>query len=93
MITNLELLDERREEALVRLAVQKQRIERYYNRRANLRHFNIGDLVLTRVTLHTRNLNEGKLGPNWKGPYRVIRITGKGSYKHEAGNGVQLPNN
>jgi len=42
MNTNLELLDERREDALVWLAAQKQQIERYYNRRANLRHLNSG---------------------------------------------------
>ncbi|XP_070049329.1 uncharacterized protein [Nicotiana tomentosiformis] len=36
MSMSLELLDERREAALVRLAAQNQRIERYYNRRANL---------------------------------------------------------
>ncbi|XP_070047069.1 uncharacterized protein [Nicotiana tomentosiformis] len=36
MNMRLDLTDERREATLVRLAAQKQRIERYYNRRANL---------------------------------------------------------
>nr|XP_016468164.1 PREDICTED: uncharacterized protein LOC107790720 [Nicotiana tabacum] len=93
MVTSLELLDERGEAYLVWLAAQKQRIERYYYRRAILRYFKIGDLVLRKVTLHTRNLNEGKLGSNWEGLYRVIGITGKGSYKLVARNDVQLPNN
>jgi len=53
MNMSLELLDERREAALVRLAAHKQRIERYYNRRTNLRYFKIGDLVLRKVTLNT----------------------------------------
>nr|XP_009788817.1 PREDICTED: uncharacterized protein LOC104236569 [Nicotiana sylvestris] len=38
MTTALELLDEKREAALVRMAAKKQRIERYYNRRTNLRY-------------------------------------------------------
>ncbi|XP_019258537.1 PREDICTED: uncharacterized protein LOC109236774 [Nicotiana attenuata] len=81
MNTSLELLDERREATLVRLAAQKQQIKRYYIRRANLRYFNIGELVLRKVTLSTQNPNEGKLGPNWEGPYRILEVTGKGSYK------------
>ncbi|XP_019250945.1 PREDICTED: uncharacterized protein LOC109229848 [Nicotiana attenuata] len=87
--TILELLDERHEVALIRLATQKQRIERYYNRRAILRYFNVGDLVLRKVTLNPRNPNEGKLGPNWVGPYKILEVTGKGSYKLEMMNGEQ----
>jgi len=44
------------------MAAQRQKIERYYNKRTNLRYFGIGDLVLRKVTLNTRNPNEGKLG-------------------------------
>nr|XP_033514454.1 uncharacterized protein LOC117279104 [Nicotiana tomentosiformis] len=36
MLVNLELLDECRDLAHVRMAAQKQRMERYYNRRAKL---------------------------------------------------------
>ncbi|XP_075087524.1 uncharacterized protein LOC142169551 [Nicotiana tabacum] len=36
MLVNLELLDERRDLAHIRMAPQKQRTERYYNRRVNL---------------------------------------------------------
>ena len=49
----------------------EQRIARYKNLKARQydamvkpRHFNIGDLVLKRVTLATRNPTYGKLGPN-----------------------------
>ncbi|XP_070057585.1 uncharacterized protein [Nicotiana tomentosiformis] len=43
--TNLKL-EERRDWTHVRMAAQKQRMEQYYNRRANLRYFKVGDLVL-----------------------------------------------
>nr|XP_016482971.1 PREDICTED: uncharacterized protein LOC107803720 [Nicotiana tabacum] len=64
MNTNLELIDEKREAMLDRMVMQKQRIERYYNRRTNLRHFGIRDLVLRKVILNTRDPNKGKLGQN-----------------------------
>ncbi|XP_070046912.1 uncharacterized protein [Nicotiana tomentosiformis] len=71
MLVNLELLDKHRDLAHIRIVAQKQRLERYYNRRANLRYFKVGDLVLRKVTQNTRELNAGKLGPMWEGPYRV----------------------
>ncbi|XP_070004407.1 uncharacterized protein LOC142163409 [Nicotiana tabacum] len=90
MLVNLELLDERRDLAHIRMAAQKQRIERYYNRRANLRYFKVGDLVLRKVTQNTWELNAGKLGPAWEGPYQVSTVTGKGSYELETQNGEKL---
>ncbi|XP_070057444.1 uncharacterized protein [Nicotiana tomentosiformis] len=83
MLVNLELLDECRDLAYVRMAAQKQRIEWYYNRRDNLRYFKVEDLVLRKVTQSTRELNAGKLGPIWEGPYRVSADTRKGSYELE----------
>ncbi|XP_070031766.1 uncharacterized protein [Nicotiana tomentosiformis] len=50
MLINLEFLEECRKLAHVRLAAQKQRMERYYNQRTNLRYFKVGDLVLRKVT-------------------------------------------
>ncbi|XP_070025390.1 uncharacterized protein [Nicotiana sylvestris] len=93
MTTALKLLDEKREASLIQIAAQKKKIERYYNRRTNLRYVGIGDLVLKKVTLNTRNINEGKLGQNWEGPYRVLGIVGKGSYKLGTMEGEQLPSN
>ncbi|XP_070012886.1 uncharacterized protein [Nicotiana sylvestris] len=63
MLINFELLEERRDMSRVRMEAQKQRMERYYNRRANLRYFKVGDLVMRKVTQNARELNAGKLGP------------------------------
>ncbi|XP_070049792.1 uncharacterized protein [Nicotiana tomentosiformis] len=93
MLINLELLEEHMDLARVRMVAQKQRMERYYNRRANFRYFKVGDLVLRKVTQNTRELNAGKLGPMWEGPYRISAITGKGSYEVENQNGDKLPSN
>ncbi|XP_009621359.2 uncharacterized protein [Nicotiana tomentosiformis] len=93
MMVQLELLDERRDLAHIKMVAQKQRMEKYYNRRANLYYFKVDDLVLRKVTQKTRDLNAGKLGPTWEGPYRVSAVTGKGSYELENQDGVKLPSN
>ncbi|XP_075087812.1 uncharacterized protein LOC142169796 [Nicotiana tabacum] len=91
MLINLELLEGCRDLAYVRKVAQKR--ERYYNRRANFRFFKEGDLVLRKVTQNTRELNAGKLGPTWEGPYRILAVTRKGSYELENQNGDKLPSN
>ncbi|XP_070039114.1 uncharacterized protein [Nicotiana tomentosiformis] len=93
MLINLELLEERRDLAHVRMAAQKQRMERYYNQRTNLRFFRVGDLVLRKVTQNTRELNVDKLASTWEGPYRVSAITGKWSYELENRNRDKFPSN
>ncbi|XP_070040705.1 uncharacterized protein [Nicotiana tomentosiformis] len=77
MRTNLNLLEERREAPLIRMAAQKHMIERYYNKKANMRYFKIGDFVLKKVFQSTKAANAGKLSPNLEGPYRVLSIIGK----------------
>ena len=54
------------------------------------KYFNIGDLILKRVSLATKDPAYGKLGPNWEGPYRVINSKRRGSYYLEALNGLKL---
>ncbi|XP_070030059.1 uncharacterized protein LOC142166989 [Nicotiana tabacum] len=83
ILVNLELLDKRTNLAHIRMETQKQRIKRYNNRRANLRYFKVGDFVLRKVTQNTQEVNTGKLGTTWEGPYKVSFVTGKVSYKLE----------
>ena len=45
---------------------------KYHDALVKPRHFNIGDLVLKRISLATEDPAHGKLGPNWEGLYRVI---------------------
>ena len=47
----------------------------YNNKRVKLRQLGIGDLVLRKVTTAIKDPNQGKLGPTWEGPYRVILET------------------
>jgi hypothetical protein len=88
---DLDLLEERRNLATVRLASYQQRIKREHDKNINHRVFRIGDLVLRKVMANTRRPNEGKLGPNWEGPYKVISPAGAGSYRLEDLEGKPIP--
>ena len=69
---NLDLIDEVWMDAEQRIARYKNLMARQYDAMVKPRCFNIGDLVLKRVSLATKNPAHGKLGPNWEEPYRVI---------------------
>ena len=51
----LDLIEERREEAQLRNAAYQQRATRYFNKRVRDRKFGVGDLILRRVFLATRD--------------------------------------
>ncbi|XP_075645277.1 uncharacterized protein LOC142616282 [Castanea sativa] len=87
---DLDLIDELRIDAEQRTARYKNLMTRQYDAMVKPKHFNIGDLVLTRVSLATKNPAHGKLGPNWEGPYRVIYCKRQGSYYLEALDGRKL---
>lgn len=52
---NLDCLHELRTEASQRIAKYQQKMVSYYNQRLKLTKFNIGDLVLRKVTLATKD--------------------------------------
>ena len=52
---NLDCLDESRDRASRKMAEYQQKMFEYYNKSVKLRRLNIGDLVLRKVTLTTKN--------------------------------------
>lgn len=80
MRLNLDLLQERREEAAIREAKYKAKVERYYNRRVRPVIFKPGEFVYRRNEA-SRVEDQRKLGPKWEGPYRVTEAYQNGSYK------------
>ena len=66
---NLDYLDEVRNKASSRMTKYQQKMVEYYNKRVKLKQLDIGDLILHKVTLATRDSAQGKLGPTWEGPY------------------------
>ena len=77
---NLDLIEEKRENAMVQLAYYQQKLKQRYDFNIKLRPLTSSDLVLWRVVGTVKNPTWGKLGPNWEGPYRITSETGIGAY-------------
>ena len=69
---HLGLLQEKRDWVQITKSAYQERVAKYFNRKVKPRSFQVGDLVLFKVTLATKDTTKRKLAPNWKGPYKVI---------------------
>ena len=74
----------------MRFAAYKQQVKKCFDKKVRPRSFQVGDLVLREVSLATRNPKEGKLGPNWEGPYVVKSQTRLGAYRLKTVEGTDL---
>ncbi|XP_072087217.1 uncharacterized protein [Arachis hypogaea] len=86
-----DLIDKERSIAHVRELALKQRISLRYNHGVIKREFASDDLVLRRNDIGAPTPGEGKLTPNWEGPYRIKAAIGRGAYKLERLNGDEIP--
>ena len=77
---NLDLIEEKRENAMVQLAYYQQKLKQGYDANVKLRPLTPGDLVLRKVVGAAKNPAWGKLWPNWEGPYRITSQAGIGAY-------------
>ena len=77
---SLDLIEEKRENAMVQLAYYQQKLKQGYDANVKLRSLTPGDLVLRKVVDVAKNPVWGKLGPNWKRPYRITSEAGIGAY-------------
>ncbi len=88
---NLDLIDKVREMTETRMKRYQENMACHYNAKVKPRQFSIGDLVLRKVTLATKDPIQGKLGPNWERPYKVVKIRRQGTYHLEDANRRRLP--
>ncbi|XP_075645000.1 uncharacterized protein LOC142615988 [Castanea sativa] len=79
-----DLIDKVRMDAEQRVSRYKNLMIKHHDSFVKPRQYNVGDLVLERVSLATKDPTHGKLGPNWEGPYRVINSERQGLYYLEA---------
>ena len=77
---SLDLIEERREKAMIQLAYYHQKLKSGYDANVKLRPLAPGDLVLRKILGSAKNPAQGKLGPNWEGPYRITLVAGIGAY-------------
>ena len=76
----LNLIKERRKNAMVQLAYYQHKLKQGYDAKVKLRPLMPGDLVLRKVLGTAKNPAWGKLGPNWEGPYHITSVAGIGAY-------------
>ena len=88
---NLDLIEERRESAMVQLAYYQHKLKQGYDAKVKLRPLEPRDLVLRKVLGTTKNPAWGKLGPNWEGLYRITLLAGIGAYFLEDLDGRVIP--
>ncbi|KAK3010831.1 hypothetical protein RJ639_011515 [Escallonia herrerae] len=88
---NLDLLEERREQAAMRLVAYQHRVSKFYDQRVRPCTFLIGDLVLRRIEASAQREAIGKLAPNWECPYIIVKKGGPGAYHLEHMDGKSIP--
>jgi ribonuclease HI/transposase InsO family protein len=87
---NLDLLEERREVAAIRESRYKKTIAKYYNAKASVYQFKVGEYVY-RNNEASRVVPLGKMAPKWEGPYRIKRASDRGAYTLEKLDGTEIP--
>ena len=80
MRLQLDLLDEVRTTTEQRLARYQDLMAKHYNSRVKHKDFQVGDLVFRKVMGAVRDSTQGKLGPNWEGPYKITLWQREGTY-------------
>uniref|UniRef100_A0A803NAM9 Tf2-1-like SH3-like domain-containing protein n=1 Tax=Chenopodium quinoa TaxID=63459 RepID=A0A803NAM9_CHEQI len=90
LIHNLDTVEELREDAKIRMAAYQQEVARSFNKNVRARVFKLGDWVLKKVYKNTREVNAGKLAPNWEGPYEIIKVVGNGAYRLRNAEGKEV---
>ena len=77
---SLDLIEERREKAMIQLAYYHQKLKKGYDTNVKLRPLVLGDLVLKKVVGAAKEPSWGKLGPNWEGPFWITSVAEIGAY-------------
>ncbi|XP_008245026.1 PREDICTED: uncharacterized protein K02A2.6-like [Prunus mume] len=90
MRLNLDLLEGEREKAIIRVASYQQQLKSYYDKRAKIRQFQPGDLVLRKAFITAQRQGSKKMKPNWEGPYVISRSGGRGSYTLDTMDGKEI---
>ena len=77
---SLDLIEERKESAMIQLAYYQHKLKQGYDANVKLRPLAPNDLVLRQVLGTAKNPVWGKLRPNWEGPYRITSEAGIRAY-------------
>nr|KYP34802.1 hypothetical protein KK1_044197 [Cajanus cajan] len=88
---NLDMVGEIRDRALVVAEATKRRYKRRFDSKVKPREFREGDLVWRTIGEARKDPRQGKLAPNWDGPFRIWHNLNNGAYKLEYLSGEPIP--
>nr|KYP64946.1 Retrovirus-related Pol polyprotein from transposon 17.6 [Cajanus cajan] len=88
---NLDSVEEIRDRAQVVAEATKQRYKRRFDSRVKPREFREGDLIWRATGEARKDPRQGKLAPNWDGPFRIRHNLNNGVYKLEPLSGEPIP--
>ena len=80
LMENLDLLEERKDQANIRMEAYQQRMVDKSKVGLKTVSFQVGNLILRRVFQNTKDPTMGKLSPNWEGPYRITKVVRPTTY-------------
>ena len=89
LMLNVDMIEERREKAQMRLIAEKEQLARRYNLKLRPHHIALNDLVLRKIFRPA--VGAAKLNPGWEGPYRVRRVIGANTFKLAELDGTKIP--
>ncbi|GAV64906.1 hypothetical protein CFOL_v3_08421 [Cephalotus follicularis] len=89
--TLIDIVEDIRDKAAIKVAAYQQRVDRYYNNRVHPQPLREGNLVLRNSAIADPTGTRGKLAPNWEGPYKVKRVPRSGTFKLETLGGREIP--
>ena len=92
MRVNLDLLEEIREEAVIKTAARQRVVAQYFNQRVKPKVFEDGDLVLRNCRANRPVGEYKKLSPTWEGPYLVSSVVRRGAYRLQTMEGKEIAN-
>ncbi|GFS41482.1 hypothetical protein Acr_00g0074590 [Actinidia rufa] len=88
---DLDLAEERRDNALIRMADYQKQLTKSFNQKVQCKEFAVGDLVLKKVIRNTRILLTASSAQTREGPYKIIKLVDRGSYYLEDMEGNEVP--
>ena len=91
LLDDLDLINERRDQALIRIKNYQHAAAKYNNTNVRHRRFKEGDLVMRNFFQNSAERNAGKLGANWEGPYKIIKVVRPGAYQIVNMQDVKIP--
>ena len=92
LLLQLYLPNEKRMKATKHAQVYQKRITRAYDKHVKERKFKVGDFVLKRIAPSQLPHPQGKLRPNWEGPYIIKEVYLGNAYRLVNAKGEDLPN-